>query len=107
MRRLGCDPILTKYVALFGAVMSLSIPSFVAQELPTADDSFEVEPPILVLPGKPESGLDRPAKEAQEGPADVGKLTKELESAKESAAAAERLCSHPHRQRGLVALRRK
>jgi hypothetical protein len=86
-----CDPILTKRVVVFGAVMTLSITSFVAQELPNANDAFEVEPPLLVLPGEAEPGLDQSAKELRELPADVEKLEKQLESAKKSAASAERL----------------
>ena len=91
MAALPCDPILTKCVALFGAVMTLSITSFVAQELPKANESFDVEPPLLVLPGEAEPGLDQSAKELREVPADVEKLKKQLESAKKSAASAERL----------------
>ena len=86
-----CDPILTKCVVAFGAVMTLSITSFVAQELPNGNDSFEVEPPLLVLPGEAEPGLDQSTKEPRELPADVEKLKKQLESAKKSAASAERL----------------
>jgi hypothetical protein len=84
-------PILTKCAVLFGAVMTLSIMSVVAQELPNANDSFEVEPPLLVLPGESEPGLDQSAREPRELPADVEKLIKQLESAKKSAASAERL----------------
>ena len=61
--------------------------SLLAQELPKSDDSFEVEPPLLIPP----SGAERRANDAPEDQPDVGKLTQQLERAKKSAAAAERL----------------
>ena len=60
-----------------------------AQEVPTPDDSFEVEPPFLVSPELPES--DESAPESQTQPLTLEQLKKQLESAKKSAASALRL----------------
>lgn len=83
-----CDRILTKWAAAFAAVITLSMTPSGAQELPKSDnDSFDVEPPLLVPPGDVESGAD----DAAEAQPDVAKLAQQLEQAKRSAASAERL----------------
>jgi Ni,Fe-hydrogenase III large subunit len=62
--------------------------SVLAQELPTPEESFEVEPPFLVRPDEPEP--DQSATRPEELPITREKLKKQLERAKESAASAER-----------------
>lgn len=57
--------------------------SLLSQELPKSDNSFEVEPPLLIPPGDVEGDVEeRP---------DAAKLEQQLERAKKSAASAERL----------------
>jgi hypothetical protein len=82
-----CDCILTKWVVGFAAVLALPICSLPAQEMPKSDDSFEVEPPLLIPPGDVERG----ANNAREASPDAAKLAEQLERAKKSAASAERL----------------
>lgn len=80
------DRILTNRAVALAAVVSLSLASLGAQEFPpSSDDSFEVEPPLLVKPWEE----DRAPDEAQE--VDPMKLAQQLERAKKSAASAERL----------------
>ena len=84
------DCLLTKCVAAYFAIVSLSLSSLLAQEVPKSDDeSFDIEPPLLVKPW-----------EAQPAPDDSGegavqleppKLAQSLEEAKKSAAATARL----------------
>ena len=83
--------LLTKYVLAFAAVMTLPMTSFLAQELPKVDDSFEVEPPLLVPPRELETGADQPGEERHERHADVAKLQQQLERAKKSAASSQLL----------------
>jgi hypothetical protein len=61
--------------------------SILAQELPSPEESFEVEPPLLVPPDEPHQSAAGP----EELPVTREKLKKQLERAKESAASAERL----------------
>jgi hypothetical protein len=64
-----------------------------AQDLPThdPDESFEIEPPLLI-PNRANEPLPDPAAVAKSGShLDPDRLTKELERAKKSAASAERL----------------
>jgi hypothetical protein len=64
-----------------------------AQELPThdSDESFEIEPPLLI-PNRANEPLSDPAAMGKSGsPADPDRLTKQLDRAKKSAAGAERL----------------
>lgn len=83
-----CDRILTKWVVAFAAVMTLPMRSILAQELPRSDnDSFEVEPPLLIPPGAVEKGINA----AVGAPPDAAKLAEQLERAKKSAVTAERL----------------
>jgi hypothetical protein len=76
-------------VAAFGLATTCLATSVVAHELPSAEESFEVEPPLLVPPDKPEP--DQSAAGPQELPVPRETLKKQLERAKESAASAERL----------------
>ena len=50
-----CDRLLTKCVVVFVAVVSLPLSSLLAQEVPKSEDeSFDIEPPLLVQPREPE-----------------------------------------------------
>jgi hypothetical protein len=82
-----CDRILTKWMVGFAAVLTLTISLLGAQELPKSEDSFEVEPPLLIPPGD----VGRGANNARETQPDVTKLAEQLQRAKKSAASAERL----------------
>ena len=76
--------ILTKWMmASAVAVTLLPLHLLRAQELPAAEESFEVEPPLLIPPGDVEA--------APEAPPDAAKLAQQLEQAKKSVASAERL----------------
>lgn len=79
--------ILTKWVVTFAAAVTLPASSLRAQESPAADESFEVEPPLLVPPGD----LGEGAHDAPETPPSPAKLAQQLEQAKRSASSAERL----------------
>ncbi|MEO7724417.1 MAG: hypothetical protein ABIU29_06980 [Chthoniobacterales bacterium] len=68
-------------------LLTLLMSSLLSQELPKADDSFEVEPPLLIPPGDVEGD----AEEQPEAPPDVAKLEQQLERAKKSATSADRL----------------
>ncbi len=80
---------LAKSVAGFGLVTTFLTTSLLAQELPQQEDTFDVEPPLLVQPGELEPAPSAP--ESPESPASVETLQKRLVSSKESAASAERL----------------
>ena len=83
-----CDRILTKWAMAFAAVLTLPMSPLPAQQLPRSDnDSFEVEPPLLIPPGAVEKGIN----EAHGTPPDVAKLAEQLERAKKNAASAQRL----------------
>lgn len=76
-------------------LLALAFPSFAQTELPKrsgADDSFDIEPPLLI----PNRDLEKPATSAKSdsspAPADAEKLAKDFERAKRSAAGAARLC---------------
>ena len=81
------DCIFTKWSAALAAVMILPLASLRAQEGPKPDDSFEVEPPLLVLPGDAREKADR----TPTPPLDAAQLAQQLERAQKSAASAERL----------------
>ncbi len=57
--------------------------SLLSQGLPKADNSFEVEPPLLIPPSDVEGDAEEPP--------DAAKLEQQLERAKKSAASAKRL----------------
>ena len=81
--------ILAKSVAAFGLATTSLTTFTLAQELPGAEESFEVEPPLLVQPDKPKP--DQSATEPQKFPVTREKLKEQLEHAKKSATSAERL----------------
>ena len=70
--------------------ISLSLSSLLAQEVPKSDDeSFDIEPPLLVKPWEPQSAPDDSGEDAV--PLEPPKLAQRLEEAKKSAAATARL----------------
>ena len=84
------DCLLTKCVVAYFAIVNLSLSSLLAQEVPKSDDeSFDIEPPLLVKPWEPQPAPD----ESGEGavPLEPPKLAQRLEEAKKSAAATARL----------------
>ena len=84
------DCLLTKCVVAYFAIVSLSLSSLLAQEVPKSDDeSFDIEPPLLVKPWEPQSAPDDSSEDAV--PLDAAKLAQRLEGAKKSAAATARL----------------
>jgi hypothetical protein len=63
-----------------------------AQDLPKSDDdSFDIEPPLLIQPRELERASDDSQEDATEARPDPGKLAQRLEGAKKSAASAARL----------------
>src|SRR5437764_13018790 len=84
------DCLLTKCVVAYVAIVSLSLSSLLAQEVPKSDDeSFDIEPPLLVKPWEPQSAPDDSDEVAV--PLDPAKLAQSLEEAKKSAATTPRL----------------
>src|SRR5436190_1380869 len=84
------DCLLMKCVVAYFPIISLSLSSLLAQEVPKSDDeSFDIEPPLLVKPWEPQSAPDDSGEEAV--PLDAAKLAQRLEGAKKSAAATARL----------------
>ena len=87
-----CDRRLTKSVAAVALSVSLPLSSLLAQNVPkSGDESFDIEPPLLVQPPEPERAPDEPQENAPGTHPDSGKLAQQLEGAKKSAAAAARL----------------
>ncbi len=80
---------LTKCFTAFACVAALFATSLFAEELPKEQDSFEVEPPLLI-PAL-ESETARSGFDSAEASVSVETLQKRLERSKESAASAERL----------------
>src|SRR5205085_7389728 len=79
------DCLLTKCVAAYFAIVSLSLSSLFAQEVPKSDDeSFDIEPPLLVKPWEPQPAPDDSGEDAV--PLDAAKIAQRLEGAKKSAA---------------------
>ena len=75
------DCLLTKCVVAYFAIVSLSLSSLLAQEVPKSDDeSFDIEPPLLVKPWEPQSAPDDSGEDAV--PLDAAKLAQRLEGAK-------------------------
>src|SRR5438046_7583593 len=59
------DCLLTKCVVAYVAIVSLSLSSLLAQEVPKSDDeSFDIEPPLLVKPWEPQSAPDDSGEDA-------------------------------------------
>ena len=84
------DCLLTKCVVAYVAIVSLSVSSLLAQEVPKSDDeSFDIEPPLLVKPWEPQLAPDDSGEGAV--PLEPPKLAQRLEEAKKSAAASARL----------------
>ena len=105
------DCLLTKCVVAYFAIVSLSLSSLLAQEVPKSDDeSFDIEPPLLVKPWEPQSAPDDSGEDAV--PLDAAKLAQRLEGAKKSAVATARLRRarlaiappHPSRRRLIFGL---
>lgn len=83
---------LTKCTAALAVLFSLSQSSLFAQNLPKSDnDSFDIEPPLLVEPWEQEPRADESDQDAPETELDVAKLGKRLAGAKKDATAATRL----------------
>ena len=75
------DCLLTKCVVAYFAIVSLSLSSLLAQEVPKSDDeSFDIEPPLLVKPWEPQSAPDDSGEDAV--PLDPAKLAQRLEEAR-------------------------
>jgi hypothetical protein len=94
------------------AVASLLLTSTLAQDLPeSAEQSFDIEPPLLVEPWEQERAADEPDEDAPEVERDVAKLGRRAAAAKEDATAATRLVKNgvlskaEAEQRGLRVLR--
>ena len=86
------DCFLTKYVVAFAAIVALPLSSLLAQDLPKSDDeSFDIEPPLLIQPPELQSGPDQSQEDAPIAETDPVKLAQQLEGAKKSAASAARL----------------
>ena len=84
------DCVHTKCVVAYVAIVSLSLSSLLAQEVPKSDDeSFDIEPPLLVKPWEQQSAPDDSGEDAV--PLEAAKLAQRLEGAKKSAAATQRL----------------
>ena len=84
------DCLLMKCVVAYVAIVSLSLSSLLAQEVPKSDDeSFDIEPPLLVKPWDPHPAPDDSGEGAV--PLEPPKLVQRLEEAKKSAAATARL----------------
>jgi hypothetical protein len=73
-------------------VAGLAVSSLLAQDFPkSGEDSFDVEPPLLIQPRQSEQGSDSSDEDASVGSPDPAKLAQRLEGAKKNAAAATRL----------------
>jgi hypothetical protein len=76
-----------RFPSLAAALLTMTLSPLLAQETPAPDDSFEVEPPLLVPPGD----LSGEGNSAATKAPDPAELEKQLERAKRNAASAERL----------------
>ena len=84
------DCLLTKCVVAHFAIVSLSLSSLLAQQAPKSDDeSFDIEPPLLVKPWEAQPVPDDSSESAV--PLEPPKLAQRLEEAKKSAATTPRL----------------
>lgn len=72
----------------FPVLIAMSVTWLAAQELPKADDSFDVEPPLLI---QADGSARASATSTPIAHADAEQLAKQLERAKRSAASAEHL----------------
>ena len=86
------DCLLTKCVVAYVAIVSLSLSSLLAQETPKSDDeSFDIEPPLLVKPWEQQGAPDDSSEGATADTLVPAKLAQRLEEAKRSSAATPRL----------------
>ena len=84
------DCFLSKCIVAYLVIVSLSLNWLLAQEVPKSDDeSFDIEPPLLVKPWERQSVPDESGEDAV--PLEAAKLAQRLEGAKKSAAASARL----------------
>jgi hypothetical protein len=84
---------MVRWLASLFTILGVSLAVFAADDLPTSDpdESFEIEPPLLIK-NRPAEPLPTSTTEATPAPvADPLRLEKELERAKKSAQSAERL----------------
>ena len=107
-----CNRSLTKCVLALAALVSLPVSSSLAQDVPkSADQSFDIEPPLLIKPWEQERAPDESDEDASEVERDATKLGRRLAAAKEDATAATRLVKNgvlskvEAEQRGLRVLR--
>jgi len=80
-----------KCLLALAAVVGLPLSSLLAQNAPKEDESFDIEPPLLVEPREPERRSDGSDEDAPQPESDPGKVSKRLEAAKKEATAATRL----------------
>ena len=86
------DGVLTKFCLTFAALISLPLTPLLAQNAPkTEDESFDIEPPLLVEPREPERVMDGTDEDTPAAELDVEKVGKRLAGAKKDATAATRL----------------
>jgi hypothetical protein len=84
------DCLLTKCLVAYVAIVSLFLSLLLAEAVPKSDDeSFDIEPPLLVKPWEPQSAPNDSAEAAVLR--DAAKLAQRLDGAKKSAAATARL----------------
>jgi hypothetical protein len=84
---------MARWLAFSWAIIGLTAAALVAEELPKqdSDESFEVEPPLLIPNRSNEPLSDATGATKPEPSLDPDRLEKDLERAKKSAAGAERL----------------
>jgi hypothetical protein len=84
---------MARWLAFSWAIIGLAAAALVAEELPKqdSDESFEVEPPLLIPNRSNEPLSDATGATKPEPSLDPDRLEKDLERAKKSAAGAERL----------------
>jgi hypothetical protein len=87
-----CDCLLMKCAVALAAVVSLPLGSLSGQDVQkSGDQSFDIEPPLLIQPNEPEPLPDTAQENNPKAETDPAKLAQQLEDAKKSAAAATRL----------------
>jgi hypothetical protein len=84
------DCFLSKCIVAYAGILSLWLSWLLAQEVPkSGDESFDIEPPLLVKPWERQSVADDSGEDAL--PLEAAKLAQRLEGARKSAAATARL----------------
>lgn len=87
-----CYRLRTKSIVVVAAAVGLQLSALIAQDTPkTEQESFDVEPPLLVKPWEQNRASDESDEDAPVAELDAGKLAKRLEAAKKNAAEALRL----------------